>query len=183
MKLETLRLVLSPIRHEDVQRIHKFHSIKEVAEFNTLGVPLDISVTEKLLKNVLSSSSNEFGWTITLKDNDKFIGELGLGVSPDLDHGEIHYALIPTRWGRGYATEAIKEVISFGFTKLHLQKIEANTATENIRSIKVLEQVGMIKESIQKTTLLIGNNWKDNYTFSMVSPFIDSAYPSDPPAT
>ena len=168
MKLETPRLFLNPVIREDIRRIHEFHSIKEVAEFNMLGIPIDISVTENLLKDVLTNQPNEYGWTLTIKDTNKFIGELGLGISPELDTGEIHYALIPEVWGKGLATEAVNRILSFGFETLHLQKIEANSATENLRSLKVLEQVGMTKVSIQKKTLLIDDDWKDNYTFSIM---------------
>lgn len=174
MKLETPRLFLNPIREEDIERIHEFHSIKEVAEFNTLGIPLDISVTAKLLKNALSNQPNEYGWTLTLKDNDEFIGELGLGISPEMDTGEIHYALTPAVWGKGFAIEAINRILSFGFETLQLQKIEANSATDNLRSLKVMEQVGMRKMSIQKMTLLIDGDWKDNFTFSITSPFLNT---------
>ncbi len=104
-----------------------------------------------------------------MKDSNQFVGELGMGLSPEMDRGEIHYSIVPDFWGNGFATESVKRIIQFGFETLHLNRIEANSATENIRSIKVLEQVGMRKESIQKKILLIDDEWLDNFTFSILS--------------
>jgi len=176
MRLETERLLIHPITEKDIPRIHDLHCTKEIAEFNTLGIPVDISVTEKLLENVLAEDNQEFGWTIWEKSTNYFIGELGMGISPEMDRGEIHYALLPDAWGNGYAAEAVKQIIKFGFETLHLQSIEANTPTENIHSIKLLERVGMTKESIQQKTLLIGDDWFDNYTFAIAPP--DGQLPS-----
>ena len=78
-----------------------------------------------------------------------------------MDRGEIHFSILPDFWGNGYATEAVRHLIKFGFDELHLIKIEANSSTENIQSMRVLEKVGMIKESIQPKTLLIDDEWKD----------------------
>ncbi len=175
MQLETPRLTLIPVQKEDIQRLHALHSMPEIAEFNTLGIPLEESVTVELLKNVLDKDNKqEHGWTIWNKETRTFIGELGMGLSPELDRGEIHYGLMPDAWGNGYAIEAVKRIIAFGFEMLNLQKIEANTATENLRSIKLLEKVGMRKESIQQKTLLIDDEWLDNFTFSIVSTMAES---------
>jgi len=168
MRLETKRLFIVLITDKDIEQIHSLHCTKEIAKFNTLGIPTNLSITEKLLENVLAENDLEYGWTIWLKETNQFIGELGLGLSPEKDRGEIHYSLIPDVWGNGYAAEAVKQIIDFGFETLGLNKIEANTATENHRSIKVLERAGMTKESIQKMTLLIDDDWKDNYMFAIL---------------
>lgn len=170
MKLDSDRLVFDQIKREDVPLIHELHCQKGIAEFNTLGIPMKLSETEKLLENIFSSDNNkEFGWIVRLKDSNQFIGELGMGISPEMDRGEIHYSIHPDYWGNGYATEAVKRVIEFGFDDLHLNRIEANTASENTRSTKVLEKVGMVKESIQPKTLLIDDDWKDNYTYAILA--------------
>jgi ribosomal-protein-alanine N-acetyltransferase len=53
--------------------------------------------------------------------------------------GEIYYKLLPTKWGAGYATELSKALIKSGFEIFKLHKIEAGVSTENIASIRVLE--------------------------------------------
>lgn len=170
MWLETERLSIVPVSNEDISYIHKLHCTKEIAEFNTLGIPMDRSVTEKLLEKVLADNNQEFAWTIKRKETNQLIGELGLGLSPEMDQGEIYYSLSPEAWGNAFAVEAVKKLIEFGFERLSLHKIEANTATKNLRSIKVLERVRMTKKSIQKKILLIGDDWFDNYTFVIVAP-------------
>ena len=75
---------------------------------------------------------------------------------------------MPIYWGRGYATEAAKRVIRFGFEMLNLHRIEAGVATENKRSIKVLEKAGMSIEGIRRKILPIRGNWVDNYHYAIL---------------
>jgi len=82
--------------------------------------------------------------------------------------GEIHYNLLPSQWGNGYGTEAAKTLIKFGFEDLQLHKIEAGVATENKKSIKVLEKAGMIREGLRRKILPIRGEWKDNYHYAIV---------------
>ncbi len=60
--------------------------------------------------------------------------------------GEIVYRLRKKYWGNGYASEAAKKVIEFGFIHWGLHRIEAMCDARNAASIKVLEKIGMKKE-------------------------------------
>lgn len=82
--------------------------------------------------------------------------------------GEIFYNLDPRFWGRGLGTETVKAMIRFGFEALKLHKIEAGVATENSRSIRVLEKAGMIREGLRRKILPIRGRWKDNYHYAIV---------------
>ena len=76
--------------------------------------------------------------------------------------------MLPTHWGQGYATETAKMLIKIGFDVFHLHKIEAGVATENIRSIRVLEKSGMTREGLRRKILPIRGEWKDNYHYAIV---------------
>jgi len=67
---------------------------------------------------------------------------------------------LPEQWNQGYGTETARALIKFGFEKLSLHKIEAGVATENIRSINVLEKAGMIREGLRRKILPIRGNGK-----------------------
>lgn len=82
--------------------------------------------------------------------------------------GEIYYKLIPLHWGKDYATEVSKTLINAGFNKLELHKVEADVATENIASIKVLEKWQMTREGLRRKILPIRGEWKDNYHYAIV---------------
>ena len=67
---------------------------------------------------------------------------------------ELGYSLNPKFWGHGYATEAAKAVVDFGFNSLRLKRIEAGTFETNIQSIRVCEKVGFTKEGVLKNSYL-----------------------------
>ncbi len=56
---------------------------------------------------------------------------------------EIGWRLAADYWGRGYATEAARAALAFGFETLGLAEILSFTATENARSRRVMERLGM----------------------------------------
>ena len=82
--------------------------------------------------------------------------------------GEIYYNILPEFWGKGFATEVGKALVKFGFKELKLHKVEAGVQTENIRSIKVLEKLGMTREGLRRKILPIRGIWKDNYHYAIV---------------
>jgi len=59
---------------------------------------------------------------------------------------EIGYDLGFPYWGRGYAPEAIRTLIRFGFESLLLNRVEAKVEPENINSIKVLRKLRFVEE-------------------------------------
>ncbi|MEN8193323.1 MAG: GNAT family protein [Bacteroidota bacterium] len=82
--------------------------------------------------------------------------------------GEIYFEIDPAFWGNGYATEIAQKLIRTGFEEFHLHKVEAGVATENHRSIRVLEKSGMTREGLRRKILPIRGDWKDNYHYAIV---------------
>ncbi|MCG6187807.1 GNAT family N-acetyltransferase [Maribellus maritimus] len=173
MKLETNRLQLFEISWDDLEKIHELHSIPEVDEFNTLGIPENIEVTRKIIsadiENQLKKTRSRFCWKVIIKENSAFAGLAGMTLSNDrFKMGEFYYKLFPKFWGNGYATEIARELIYFGFSEYKLHRIEAGVATKNLASIRVLEKAGMTKEGIRRKILPIRGEWIDNYHYSIL---------------
>jgi len=173
MLLETDNLLLRPLSWDDLDDIHRFHAIKEVAHFNTIGVPTSIAVTKDIIRGAIADQVNSprsiYGWTIRLKSNDQFVGETGFSATNNrFKRGEINYHLHPDFWGKGFATETAKRLVQFGFDKLKLHRIEAGVATENIGSIRVLEKIGMFREGLRRKILPIRGEWQDNYMYAIL---------------
>jgi ribosomal-protein-alanine N-acetyltransferase len=169
----TARLNLQPISPDDCQSIHAKNSFPEVAKFNTIGIPKSIKDTEELLTPLFEKQEPEkgqqLGWTIRLKEDDSLIGELGMRLStPKYNKGEIHYSLLPSHWNKGYATEAVKALLHYGMETLGLHRIEAGVHTQNIRSIQLLEKVGMQREGMHRGILPISGKWEDNYSYAIL---------------
>ena len=57
---------------------------------------------------------------------------------------EIGWRLSDRKWGKGYATEAAKEVLRFAFENLQLREVVSFTTVTNIKSQAVMKRIGMI---------------------------------------
>lgn len=173
MQLETERLLLKEISLQDLETIHKLHSLPEVDEFNTLGIPKNIDETRNIIQKDINDQVNSprhrFCWKIILKQTNEFIGLAGMFPSNDrFKMAEFYYKFFPKFWGNGFATETAKRIISFGFEDLKLHRIEAGVATKNVASIHVLEKAGMTNEGIRRKILPIRGEWKDNFHFAIL---------------
>lgn len=173
MKLTTARLSLEEITWDDLQIVHELHSIPELDEYNTLGIPENIERTKEVMKLAIEDQDNDprsqFAWKISLKETGQSIGLAGMFSSNDRFRlAEIYYKIHPDYWGNGYATEVAKELVRFGFEDLNVHKVEAGVQTENVRSIRVLEKIGMTREGLRRKILPIRGEWKDNYHYAIV---------------
>lgn len=172
-ELKTGRLLLREIREEDVDKVHSLNSQFTVSEFNTIGIPQTLEDTRQLIQPVLENQKNSvrtlYTWIICLRHNEEFLGEISLSDSQNrFRMGEISYSIVPSHWGNGYATEAVKRIVDFGFEDLNLHRIQAGVATENKRSIAVLEKVRMLREGQKRKVLPIRGEWKDNYMYAIL---------------
>ena len=81
---------------------------------------------------------------------------------------DLGYWYGATHWGQGYATEAVKAVLRFGFETLKLHRIEAGCAIANVGSIKVLEKSGMALEGRRREILPLKSGWSDNFSYAIL---------------
>jgi RimJ/RimL family protein N-acetyltransferase len=141
--LNTARLTLRPLTLDDAQRVQELAGAREIA-LNTLTIPHpypDGAAQEWILKQSGADGVYAFGI-----DDGALAGVVGLHVKRDDDIAEIGYWIGKPYWGRGYATEAAREVMRFGFEKLGLNKIYAGYFTRNPASGSVLRKLGMKRE-------------------------------------
>ena len=173
MILQTDRLHFNLISKQDINDIHELLSMPATDQFNTSGIPETIQTTEKITGEwIIAQNSNpptSYTFCLSLVNTKQFIGLIGLKIGKQhYKTAEVWYKIHLNYWNKGYATEALTKLIEFAFNDLELHRIEAGCATENIASIKVLENVGMIKEGLKRKILPIRGEWKDNYFYAML---------------
>lgn len=72
-----------------------------------------------------------------------------MGVSARHHAGELGYWIGTPYWGRGYATEAGRQVLRVGFEDLRLQRVEAGVLDKNPASARVLQKLGFLPTGIR----------------------------------
>jgi RimJ/RimL family protein N-acetyltransferase len=73
------------------------------------------------------------------------MGRCGLQWLPDTEEVEVDYILGRAFWGRGFATEAARASLRYGFEELELERVIGISHIENIASQRVLEKLGMAR--------------------------------------
>jgi RimJ/RimL family protein N-acetyltransferase len=84
-------------------------------------------------------------WAVEVVGGPPFIGVVGLNETDDIPGGavEVSWKLAREHWGKGYATEAAREAVRFGFEQLDLDEIVSMTVPANLRSRRVMERLAM----------------------------------------
>lgn len=96
-------------------------------------------------------SKHGFGlYAAELRSESRFIGYVGFNI-PTFQAAftpcvEIGWRLAAEYWGQGLATEAAREIVRYGFTELGLDELVSFTVPSNVRSIRVMEKVGMSRD-------------------------------------
>jgi RimJ/RimL family protein N-acetyltransferase len=89
-------------------------------------------------------------WALEVKDTGEFIGFTGLNVptfdAPFLPGVEIGWRLAKGAWGNGYASEAARAALAYGFGPAELGGIVSFTATTNLPSQRVMQRIGMVRD-------------------------------------
>jgi [ribosomal protein S5]-alanine N-acetyltransferase len=83
-------------------------------------------------------------WAVVTREDGRVVGWNGLEYLPELDESEVAYLLSKRVWGRGYATEAARAAVRFGFERAGLSEIIGLVHPANTGSVRVLEKCGMI---------------------------------------
>lgn len=173
LQLETERLIIRDLIEGDLHAMHELNSLPETDEFNTLGLPENLEVTNELMLDRMAKNAelprNVYVMAIVLKANQEMIGMIGINLAEQKkQRAEIWYKLHKNHWRKGYTTEALQRLLQYAFEDLKLHRIEAGCATENIASIKVLEKVGMQREGRCRKILPIRGAWVDNYMYAIL---------------
>lgn len=147
MELETARLLLRHWRESDREPFAAMNADPAVMEFFPA---LQSRAASDASVDAWQTELEERGWSnwaVELRSTRQFIGFVGLSVPrrvlPFSPCVEVGWRLARAHWGRGYATEAARAVLRFGFERLALPEIVSFTAVPNVRSRAVMERIGM----------------------------------------
>ena len=167
------QITLRVITLSDLKEIHKLHLLPETDAFNTLGIPSSIQETQAIITPWINDNTavviKNYTFAITTHQDQQFIGLYGLKLSNSkYSKGEIWYKIHKDYWNNGYATEATQAMLDFCFDTLHLHRVEAGCAVQNIGSYKVLEKVGMTREGRGRQKLPLRTGWTDNYEYAIL---------------
>ncbi|WP_223588428.1 GNAT family N-acetyltransferase [Neobacillus bataviensis] len=169
--LGTKRLKLIEITHKHMDRIYEILSLEEVTRFYGTD-PFILQAEATRLIDMFQKNFHEkrgIRWGIKLKENQRIIGTIGLNVlNLKNKRAEIGYELHPAFWKKGYAFEAINEVLRFSFGQLDLYRIGAVVYPENEASLHLLRKIGFTNEGLLRGYIRQNDQNHDTYVLSLL---------------
>jgi len=144
-EVETARLRLRMFTPADLDRLCEMTSDPEVMRYIGHGVPLSREETLTNLNVIMNAFRRRgFGrWALERRDTGALIGYCGLSAKNPEVGVEVAYLLAREEWGKGFALEASRASLRYGFEKLVVDSIAGVALKGNSRSRKVLERLGM----------------------------------------
>jgi [ribosomal protein S5]-alanine N-acetyltransferase len=144
--LETSRLTLRYITSRDTEALMPILGDAEVMQFSIIGVHSPRQIKQFIEQRLISYLEYGFGlYAVVHKQNEQLIGYCGFFIQSIEQQKEVEvgYRLAQKYWGQGLATEAAKAVVEYGHHRFNFQRFICLIETENNRSIRVAQKLGM----------------------------------------
>lgn len=150
LPLLTPRLTIRRFTLDDVEQIHETYAAPASGwPLAPGGVSVDLEDTRRVVERIIDIYEAWDGlgpWAVETLEEPFVIGDCGLFRCQDpWARGELElgYRLRPASWGRGYATEAARAVLTYAFEELGAPRVVADADAANAASLRVLEKIGM----------------------------------------
>ncbi len=170
--LDTPRLLLRRMKPCDCEDMYEYSHLADTTKYLTWSEHPDRLYTRRYLEYIQKQYSRGefFDWAITLKESGKMIGTCGF-TSFDLPNNsaEVGYVVNPSYHGNGYAPEALRRVLDFGFMELNLHRIQARYMDGNAASRRVMDKCGMRYEGVSRASMYIKGQYVTIHTCAILS--------------
>jgi ribosomal-protein-alanine N-acetyltransferase len=169
--LESERLRFRRLTDNDAPQILELRSDPKIMEFIPRPLLLDLEGALAHIKMINDNidANTDINWAVTEKNNDKCIGIMGFfRTQPENFRTELGYMILPKYSGKGYVTEAVKEILDYAFNQLNFHSIEATIDSRHIKSERVLIKNGFSKEAHFKENFFYNNEFTDTVIYSLL---------------
>ena len=169
--LETERLRLRQLRPDDAAVIQRLAGAREIADTTlTVPHPYAASDAETFIEKITEAWREGRACTCAIerRADDAFVGIVGLAIDREHERAELGYWIGVPYWTQGYATEASRRLVAFGFDELGLNRIQAHHLSRNPASGRVLEKIGMQHEGRIREYIIKWGVCEDAEAFSIL---------------
>ena len=167
----TPRPRLRPFRASDARAVAALCRDREIAATTLLiPHPYRLSHAREWIAGHAEqfSSGKRADYAVTLRAEETLVGAVGLRLEPDHRRAELGYWIGKTHWNRGYATEAARAAMGFGFRHYRLHRIYAHHMASNPASGEVLLKLGMRYEGRVRQHIVKWDRYEDVLIYGML---------------
>jgi RimJ/RimL family protein N-acetyltransferase len=158
---------MRPYVEADIAELLPLIGTREVAA-TTLRIAHPYTEQDARAFFALAEEPDKLWLVITLRSDGRQIGGIGLRIEQQHQHAELGYWLGVEHWGKGYATEAGREMLRHGFEDLGMHRIFATHFKHNPASGRILKKLGMRHEGCQREHLLKWDQFVDSEMYGIL---------------
>jgi [ribosomal protein S5]-alanine N-acetyltransferase len=165
-------VVLREFTHDDVPAAAKLVGDDRVTRWLSFD-SRSLDETDTMINGVVRRAQlmprTEYYLAVVLPPADEVVGFVRLGLA-GVQAAKLGYAIHADHWGHGYATDAARTLIDFGFVDLELHRITAAIGPDNAASITVVQRLGFQYEGCLRDHVWTNGAWRDSQLHSLLSP-------------
>ncbi len=171
MRIEGTKVNLRKVTKSDARSIYENARDKEISQYTFIPHPYKLEDALGFIRfaHKQMKKGREYHLGIELKITGQIIGMIGMmKISQKHRHAETGYWLGKSYWGKGYAGEALRLMLKFGFEQLKLVRITAGVMHPNLASARMLERVGFKLEGRFRKSFMQYGQWLDELRYGIL---------------
>lgn len=163
-------LTMRPLDGRDVADILALAAAPEIAANTFVPQPYPPEAAREFVRDRQEKWRNDEDYVFALieKRSEAFVGCMGIHPVHEHFRAEVGYWIGTPYWGRGYATEALRLLIRFGFERLKLNRIEAGHFAHNPASGRVMQKADMRYEGLRRKFVWHRDCFKDLHWYAIL---------------
>jgi [ribosomal protein S5]-alanine N-acetyltransferase len=169
--LQTLRLRLRPFADSDSDAIYALQSNARVLRYWNSPPWEDRTRSQAFLAACKQTEQDGSGarFAIETLESNVFVGWCSMfGWNPTYRSLGVGYCLSEGAWGKGYATEAVRAMLTWAYQVLDLNRVEADLDTRNAASARVLEKLGFVREGLKREDCIVNGEVSDSWIYGLL---------------
>lgn len=170
--LETERLIIRRMSETDLDDFLAYQTHPDVMRYQPYEPATRESAARFLAQQAVAEPDDAGGhlaFAVHHRRDDKMIGEVILDVLPKpQSRGGVGWSFHLDYHGQGYASEAARALLRYGFSFLGLHRLTTFCDTRNAASYRLMERLGMRREGHSRQSMLLRGVWQDEYHYALL---------------
>ena len=170
VELEDAKVWLREFRRDDVDAALALVGDDRVTRwlsFDSRTREQAVDMIEGTIERAQQEPRTEYYLAVTI-DDDQLVGFSRLGLT-GVQAAKLGYAIAADHWGNGYALDATRTLVNFGFNSVGLHRISAAIGPDNVPSIAVVKRLGMTYEGRLRHHVFTNGAWRDSALYSLLA--------------
>lgn len=169
--LHTARLRLRPVVDADADDLFALHSNAFVLRYWDAPPWTERARADAFIATCRQIAEEGSGARLALDraSDGAFLGWCGLThYHQEYRSASLGFCLTEAAWGQGYATEAARALLRWGFDALDLNRVQAEADTRNAASARVLEKLGFVREGTLREDCVVDGVVSDSWVYGLI---------------